>query len=163
MKKISLYTSLLLISFIGFSQEENDLSNEKSFGLGTKIIDNIGNFSAYGFDGRIQTIYFTIDLNDKIRIEPELAFSLNSGANYFEYGLGLFGKKPITKFNFLYGLRFGGNTEESGYFAPTIGGECFIIDNFSIGSEIQVMSIVRRGDSVTFTSTELVARFYFNK
>ena len=75
--------------------------------------------------------------------------------------MGAFARKPISKFNFLYGLRLGYSSNETTMIAPTVGGEYYIIKNFSIGSEVQLQGIINDGDFAVFTNSSVIVRFYF--
>ena len=152
---LTLFMSIMTINPI-FGQEK-DSTNHK-FGLGASLF----NLTEYTFESQsISSIYVTIDLSSKFRIEPTLGFSLSDGLSHYLLGVGVFGKKPIQNFNLLYGLRLGIGSSEIFFVAPTIGGEYYFIKNFSIGTEVQLRGSSNHGDFTLLTNSSVILRFYF--
>ena len=154
---LTLVFMALMISQISFGQE-NDNKKFK-FGLGASLF----NYSDYVFehdDEPINSIYMTIDIGNKFRLEPVVAFMYDAGFEAFSIGIGGFGRKSISKFNLLYGLRLGFISEGYISVAPTIGGEYYFIENFSIGSEVQLKGFYY-GELAVLTYSSVIMRFYF--
>lgn len=146
---------LLLISIINQESigQENETTGSK-FGLGVSLF----NFSWYE---EFSSIYVTIDLGKNFRIEPLVGIALEDGFEDYFLGIGAFGKKPISKFNILYGLRLGLDNDDVVLIAPAIAGEYYFIKNFSIGSEVQLRGLILHGDWYVYTNTSVLFRFYF--
>jgi hypothetical protein len=154
--------ALLIASIIVFSSssifgQENDSTRIK-FGLGASLF----NLTELTYENlSTNSIYLTIDFGSKFRVEPTIGFALSDGLSHYSIGIGAFGKKTISKFNFLYGLRLGFGDSERRYIAPTIGGEYYFIKNFSIGSEVQIRGSKDSGDWILLTNSTILIRFYF--
>lgn len=157
-------STLLLMSCI-FCFGDNVLSQEdekSQFKMGMGI--SLFNIADYEWDyesSRSNDIYVTIDLNDKFRIEPSIGFALSNYSESFSVGIGGFGKKKITDFNLLYGLRLGYNSSQILTIAPTLGGEYYFIKHFSIGCEVQLRGLIYEGELAAYTRSSLLVRFYF--
>ena len=152
---------LLLILLINQNTtgQENENTGSK-FGLGVSLF----NFTEYIYEYDYEifsSIFMTIDLGSNFRLEPLFGFSLSNGYEEYSLGIGAFGKKPMSKFNILYGLRLGFNSIETIIVAPTIGGEYYFIKNFSIGCEVQIRGLFFEGDWAVVTNTPVLFRFYF--
>jgi hypothetical protein len=152
---LAILFSLLSCNHI-FGQEDA-LPNTK-FGLGASLF----NIYDYSIDRETGTsIYMTIDLSNKLRLEPTIGFAFSEENFEFAAGIGVFGKKAISKFNTLYGLRARINSNDAIILAPTIGGEYYFIKNFSVGSEINLNGMINEGNWVIFTNAAVLVRFYF--
>jgi hypothetical protein len=156
--KILLLTLLIsVLTICPILGQEND-STDVKFGLGTSLF----NLSEYINESQsINSIYMTIDLSSKFRIEPSFGFALSDGLSQYFIGVGAFGKKTISKFNLLYGLRVGLGSSERFALAPTIGGEYYFIKKFSIGSEVQLRGSKANEDWTFLTNSSVILRFYF--
>ena len=125
-----------LLSFQTSFGQENESVNSK-FGLGVSLF----NITEH-VDEQANSIYVTINIGSKFRLEPKFGFVLYDGLEQYSIEIGAFGRKPISKFNILYGLRLGySSSNETILIAPTVGGEYYIIKNFSIGSEVSASRI----------------------
>jgi len=158
--KITLLTFLLtsLIIQKSFGQENENAGFK--FGLGVSLF-NLNEYTyEYNYEP-LNSIYMTFDLGSNFRLEPKVGFALSAGFEQYSLGIGAFGKKPISKFNILYGLRLGLHSSSTKVIAPTIGGEYYFIKNFSIGSEVQLRGILNDGDWTVFTNSYVLIRFYF--
>ncbi len=185
---IKIAVFIFLLAFISLqnlfaqAEEDNETESKSHFGLGVSLF----NLSDYTYDidfAPSNSIYFVIELGDKLRLEPSFGMVLTENLKQYSLGMGLFGKKPISKFNILYGFRFGIRINQStafvnsgGFFgggstktvfnnvmifAPTIGGEYYFIKNFSIGSEVQIRGIKSENEWITHTNSSVLLRFYF--
>jgi hypothetical protein len=156
--RITLLTCLMsLFTFHSILGQEKDSTNLK-FGLGASLF----NLTEYANEYQsINSIYMTIEIGNKFRIEPTIGFALSDGLSQYFIGIGAFCKKPISKFNLLYGLRLGIGSSERFVIAPTIGGEYYFIKNFSIGSEIQLRGSKANMDWTLLTNSSVIIRFYF--
>ncbi len=145
-----------------FAQEEEPTGTR--FGLGISLF-NVGEYLEHS--APIAPVYLTIDFSDKFRLEPIVGFNLRERFSKYSISLGAFRKVPISKFNLLYGLRvgyggLGAGNDEFFMIAPAIGGEYYFIQNFSIGSEIQIRGLKpSAGDWTAVTNTSFIVRFYF--
>jgi hypothetical protein len=159
-KQIALLT-LFLITLCTtqslFGQE--DEINHSKFGLGVTLF-NLTEY-AYESDEPNNSVYMTIDIGSKFRLEPVITFVFSDESEQYSIGIGGFGRKSISKFNILYGLRLGKSSNENKLIAPTIGGEYYFIKNFSIGSEVQLRGLHNNGDWTVFTNSSVMVRFYF--
>lgn len=151
-----------MLSFMAFfilqssySQEKENDNSDRIFGLGVSLF----NIVEYAYE-QPNSFYITINLGSKFRIEPKVGFVFSEGFEEYSLGIGAFGIKPISKFKFLYGLRVGYGSNEAALVAPTLGGEYYIIKNFSIGSEVQLQSVIDE-DVVVLTNSSVIVRFYF--
>jgi hypothetical protein len=102
-----------------------------------------------------------MNITNKFRLEPVFGFVLSDGFEQFSIGIGGFGRKNISKFNLLYGLRLGISSNDIEVIAPTLGGEYYFIKNFSIGSEIQLKGLISENDVAILTNSSVIVRFYF--
>jgi hypothetical protein len=156
--RIVLLTFLItLFSSSSILGQENDSTRVK-FGLGASLF----NLTEYAYENQsVNSIYMTIDIGSKFRIEPTIGFALSDGLSNYSFGIGAFGKKPISRFNLLYGVRLGYGSSTGLFIAPSIGGEYYFIKNFSIGSEVQLRGSVDSGDWILLTNSSVLIRFYF--
>jgi hypothetical protein len=147
-------TPFLFTSIFG---QEND-STKIKFGLGVSLF----NMSEYTYENiSTNSMYLTLDIGSRCRLEPTIGFAFADGLKHYSFGIGAFGKKRISKFNLLYGLRIGSGSSERLFIAPTIGGEYYFIRNFSLGSEVQLRGSDYKGDWILFTNSSVLIRFYF--
>lgn len=154
--KIVLMAFLLVVAFTVSYGQDNERSK---FGLGAALF----NFSDFAFEtgaSPANTVYCTMNLSNSFRLEPNIAFVQSDGLDYVSLGIGVFGKKTVSKFDLLYGARFGLNSNETFFLAPTVGGEYYFIKNFSIGSEVSLKALINEGSAI-YTSTSFLVRFYF--
>ena len=166
---IKLFNCLIMISSIAYGQ---------SFGIGINLADVM---SPYDPDN-IPTIMFPITIGSFARIEPELNLSRNSikleidnvdgETTEYEQHFGLGFLKFLSyeeeENNFYIGVRLKytmvGTNYEGAYdyddeentifgIAPTIGGEGFINEKFSIGGEVIFAYFTREDEDVDDGST----------
>jgi hypothetical protein len=149
---------LSLFAIQSVSAQEDEITYPK-FGFGVSLF-NLTEYMSTD-NGPASLIYMTMNIGKKFRLEPEFGFVLYDGLEEYTFGVGGFGRKPISKFNFLYGLRLGISSDETEFIAPTIGGEYYFIRNFSIGSEIQFKGLISPGGFGIFTNSNVIVRFYF--
>jgi hypothetical protein len=163
-----LMTLLLTQSLFG---QDNEIINPK-FGLGVSLFNLSGAESEtleYG-----NSIYFTINIGSKFRLEPTVGYISEIGDEAkYSIEIGGFGRKSISNFNILYGLRIGlmfrsrltnyysPYIEEAKIIAPTLGGEYYFIKNFSIGSEVQLKFKLEDEYRSVYTKSSVIVRFYF--
>ncbi|MCH8331354.1 MAG: hypothetical protein IH946_08220 [Bacteroidetes bacterium] len=154
---ITLLTFLLTLVTIesSFGQENENVRSK--FGLGVSLF----NLVEYTNDYPTNSIYMTIELGSNFRLEPIVGFAYLEESGFYSFSIGAFGKKPISKFNLLYGLRIGFSSGNKQHVAPTIGGEYYFIKNFSIGSEVQLRVLFNNGDLFVLTGSSVIVRFYF--
>ncbi len=141
--------------------QENE-NNGSKFGFGVHLFD-IVDHNYFNDSSPLNSVLMTIDFNDKIRLEPSVGFSVSDGFDQYSIGIGIFGKKPKQNFNILYGLRLGyysNETTKIAVISPTLGGEYFFIENFSIGCEVQLSNVLNDGDFSILTSSSVIVRFY---
>lgn len=155
---LTLVLMTLLTSQIVFGQENEN--NESKFGLGVSLFNLTEYITDYN-DVPTNSIYMTINIGSKFRLEPSVGFAFADGYEQYAVGIGGFGKKSISKFNLLYGLRLGYSNSETTTIAPTVGGEYYFIKNFSIGSEVQLRGLINNGDWALLTNSSVIVRFYF--
>jgi hypothetical protein len=162
MRKILLRLTLislpLLVTQSLFGQDDETTGSK--FGLGVTLF----NLSEYSFDNQfepINSIYMTIDIGKKFRLEPTIGFAISEGFEQYSVGVGAFGVKPMSQFKLLYGLRLAYGNAETFAVAPTVGGEYYFVKNFSIGSEVQLRGLFNDGDWVVFSNASVLVRFYF--
>lgn len=157
-KTISLIFFSILISH-SLSAQEDEINTSK-LGIGVSLF----NLTEYTYESDyepINSIYMTFDIGNKFRLEPTVGFAFSEDYQQYSIGLGAFGKKAISKFNILYGVRLGYVSGGTGVVAPTLGGEYYFIKNFSIGSEIQLKGLMNEGEWVVLTNSSVIVRFYF--
>ena len=157
---MTLLVALLAILLIPKLSDGQEIENANpKFGLGVSLF----NITEYEWDlDASSSIYTTFDINDKFRLEPTLGLEISSSNIEYSIELGTFGKKTISKFNFLYGLRLGFNSAETVIIAPAVGGEYYFIKNFSIGSEIQLRGLMLNNNNwFVVTNSSVIIRYYF--
>ena len=160
MKLRTLLLSSLILFFCTnlFSQEEKD--SEFKIGIGISLF-NIADYEWDYESAGSNDIYIPIDINDKFRIEPSVGFSISNYSEGFSAGIGGFGKSTISDFNLLYGMRFAYNSNEILTIAPTVAGEYYFINHFSLGCEVQLRGLIYGGELAAYTRSSLLVRFYF--
>jgi len=146
-----------------------------------------------------QNVYVPILIGKSFRLEPHLGIysysrereESKNNLSSFQLGIGIFPmlwrNQTILYFGGRLGLIFSSETseyedwddtweknEESGggfFFAPTIGGECFVCEKLSLGGEVQLKWLFsnwedednNKDDTLQyFTRTLFFIRFYFN-
>jgi hypothetical protein len=127
-------------------------------------------------------LYFPVQISKSLILEPAFSLIRVENIQYLALSGGLlFGKQKGNTFGY-GGVRAGlrrvsyGESDESGYgeskesdhiyFASFVGGgEYSLSENFSLGVEGKLTSLFSDGrhgaDSLTFTSSEFIARYYF--
>ncbi len=151
---------ILLITQSLFGQEDENENKNSKFGLGVSLF-NLTEFVYENDNGPTNSIYLTIDIGSKFRLEPIVGFTISNRFEQYAIGIGGFGRKSISKFDLLYGLRLELSSNETKVIAPTIGGEYYFIKNFSIGSEVQLRGRINDEDWYVFTNSSVIVRFYF--
>jgi hypothetical protein len=144
-------------------------------------------------------IYVPILIRSKFRIEPELGWFRSSQSGditeysftSFRYGLGIFSATQKQKMHLYYGLRLGinrtsisyksaefflsneGTSKTDFFIGPSLGGEYFFSDHFTLGGEAQLNYISigqfdgdrspsnEVSESAWATRTLLFLRWYF--
>jgi hypothetical protein len=149
------FSLLTLLTFQSSFGQENENAKSK-FGLGASLF----NLTEH-IDEQANSIYVTINIGTKFRLEPKFGFIIHDGFEQYLIEMGAFIRKPISKFNFLYGIRLGYSSIETTMIAPTIGGEYYIIKNFSIGSEVQLQGLINSRNFAVLTNSSVIVRFYF--
>ncbi|MBN2103560.1 hypothetical protein JW835_05910 [bacterium] len=138
----------------------------------------------FGADLDKYRFYFPLYMNDNLKIEPEFELSYSKHGNYshidFEIGTGIFYIINYQRLISYFGLRTGfsynkqQHINEYGFIlSPAIGGECFIIDRFSVGVELLLKYVHSDGETEYYideiqdikirrlnTFTYLIVRFY---
>ena len=150
----------LLMSLTAFQTSYGQEESGSKIGLGASLF----NYTDYAYVNGYSvsnSIYVTFDFDNKFRFEPSFGFTITNSDSYYSVSLGAFGKKTISQFNFLYGLRLGVNKNEIFSIAPTIGGEYYFIKHFSIGSEVQLKGLINNGNYAVVTNSSVIVRFYF--
>jgi hypothetical protein len=160
-KRIASFAVILMAILTSHSLfgQESQIHGTK-LGIGVSLLNLTE--QVYEFDDEpTNTIYITMDIGRKFRFEPIIGFAFTDGANHYSFGFGGFGRKTISKFNILYGLRLALNSNQSRIFASTIGGEYYFIKNFSIGSEVQLTGSFNDAAWAIYTKSSVMIRFYF--
>ena len=145
-----------LSSHFLFAQELK--STQSKFGIGVSFfnLSEYLNESSFG-----NSIYLTINTKNNFRLEPTIGFSFSKDLSKYYLGLGAFKFKDISNLRILTGIRLGLTDKSRFDIAPTLGGEYYLKDHFSIGSEIQLRGTYEKGDFTIFTNTLVLVRFYF--
>lgn len=150
-----------IFSHCVFSQDQDsEMDLGRKIGLGASLF----NVTEYSYEFQFNpsnTIFLTVDFDEKIRIEPTLSFVIADEDDYFSFGIGAFRRHILSKFNILYGGRIGIGTNDTYSFAPTIGAEYYFIRNFSLGTEMQIRAIRSESDWYLITQTSAIIRFYW--
>lgn len=158
MKKHTLLLIIMLVlSSLLFGQESSGKLSK--FGFGSSFF-NLSDLYVSDYD-LTNSIYLTMDFGYSFRLEPVFNFIIDEGMEQYSFGLGVFGLKEKEKFKIIYGSRVAIGSNEIFELSPTIGGEYYFIENFSLGSEIQLRGLSSDGDWVFITNTSIIVRFYF--
>lgn len=169
------YTKLLIITYLIFSfsnsaMAQGEPESKLKVGIGVSLF----NYADIYYEDELEaltSIHIPLDFKG-VRIEP--SFGLVTGKiseTKLDFGLGAFIKSNIERFNVLYGLRLGIITGDLGFgggnyksIAPTVGGEYFLHDKFSIGCEAQLKGIVfyhyYTTSTLLYTNGVIMVRFY---
>jgi hypothetical protein len=151
---------LLLIPMVTHSYCQDSTKNDFKIGIGVALF-NIADLEYFYYPDASQTIHVPIDFNKRYRIEPYLGFSISSVQGQFSVGIGAFRKFSKPKFHTYTGFRSGYAIDGIITIAPTVGGEYFFIENFSIGSEIQLRAYFTEDETSVHTNALILVRFYF--
>lgn len=170
--KFGIIGILIVFTFIeknSFAQSENKLK----IGLGIEFpisewIDHEYEYWQYP----LNSFYIPIDIKSKIRIEPKFGITIirhEWASNLspwtfpeFLLEIGILKINSFNKFNLLYGFRGGYTTAVANFtFAPTISGEYFLHERFSLGTEVQTKFYYNFDKFVFLTKTYAVVRYYF--
>lgn len=152
---------VMLITFSNslFAQDDEQIIPPK-FGVGSSLF-NLTDL-VWGFQSEpYESVLLTFNLGKRFRLEPTVGFAIGSGYQTYSGGIGAFYRKPFSKFNMLYGLRVGYNTEQIKLLAPTLSGEYYFHKRISIAGEMQLRWLHYDGEGVVLTSSSAVFRFYF--
>jgi hypothetical protein len=155
-KTLVTFILIVILSQYLLSQE---LKNPQSkIGIGVSFF----NLTEYLFESSVgNTIYLTINRKNNFRLEPSLGFSFTDNQSKFIFGVGAFKQKELTRLNLLTGIRLGLSDSKIYFIAPTLGGEYFFDEHFSLGSEIQIRGSFKRRDFKLLSNTSIMLRFYF--
>lgn len=154
--------TLLIFIVIGLSTQslfaQEVKSNQNKFGLGVSLfnLSEYLNESSFG-----NSIYLTINTKNNFRLEPTIGFSFSKNQSKYVLGLGVFKLKDLSNLKLITGIRLGLSNDNIYVIAPTLGGEYYFNEHFSIGSEIQLRGTFERGDFTFLTNTLVIVRFYF--
>lgn len=164
MKKIVLFSLLILLGINGFSQERVD--NIK-VGLGTSLFNLNESFTNVFFLNNSSPIYVSMLYKDKFRVESiinlTIANSDDSGilSSRGSIALGVDWFHPLyEKTAIYYGPRIGYNTNKTKLINTHIGGEYDFYKNFTISTEIGFNYIMEYTNYLQTTSS-IILRFYF--
>lgn len=152
---------LCVLLFVGNQKsftQESEHSGSK-VGIGVNLF-NVTEFEYYYFYTAFGTIYVPIDIGNKFRLEPSFGIATLTGYEEYCLAFGVFGKKNYSKFDLLFGSRFGYNSNEYILVGPAIGGEYYFVKNFSLGAEAQALGLINGGLEI-ITNTNIFVRFYF--
>lgn len=154
-------TLLIIILIEIFSQKlfsQDYKTTPNIFGLGVTIFS----LSEYLYESSLgNSIYLTINFKHNFRFEPTFGFSFTDSQSKYICGLGVFKQKDLLKLKLLTGIRFGMSDDIIYYIAPTLGGEYFFDEHFSLGNEIQLRGTSKRGNFRLSSNTSVLLRFYF--
>ena len=86
--------ALFLISLSQISAQKFEIYYSK-FGFGTSLF-NLTEY-AYDFDyEHANSIYMTLEINNKVRLEPNMGIVFSEGFELTSFGIGIFIKKNLT-------------------------------------------------------------------
>ena len=157
MKKTHLvFLIIVLSSYCLYAQEAK--SHQRNFGIGVSLfnLSEYLNESSFG-----NSIYLTINTKRNFRLEPTFGFIFSKSHSKYVLGIGAFKFKDISNLRILTGIRLGLSDGNIIAIAPSLGGEYYFNDHFSVGSEVQLRGTFERGDFTFLTNTLVLARFYF--
>ena len=191
------FSVLILLIWNNVYTQEPPPQKKTQVGIGVSITDIKDLFQYIEGAGPPATeIFIPINISPTLRIEPEIGFFQSSSENEnfksssksFSFGLGIFRMNLKDGINLYYGARLGltrtsssfeysyngsATDEQSveGFFiAPTVGGEYFLNNSFTLGGEAQLRYASSSGKdeddeemttSTTATRALLFIRFYF--
>ncbi|MCK4359769.1 MAG: outer membrane beta-barrel protein [Candidatus Cloacimonetes bacterium] len=169
--------------------QESTQQKQVQFGLGIGISDIKDITQLFTDAGIAPQVFLPINISSKFRIEPGIAYfqtssertNYESSSKIFSIGLGIFPMTPKGAINIYYGARIGFihatssyksggsySSEESGngfYVAPTIGGEYYLSNSFTLGGEAQLRYVSYKekdeDDDEESTSTLMGTRTIF--
>jgi hypothetical protein len=155
-KTLLIFIVIGLSSYCLFAQELK--STQSKFGIGVSLfnLSEYLNESSFG-----NSIYLTINTKNNFRFEPTIGFTFSKDRSKYVLELGAFKLKDISNLRLLTGIRLGLSDGNIFVIAPSLGGEYYFNEHFSIGSEIQLRGTFERGDFTLLTNTLLLVRFYF--
>jgi len=186
MKNTKLRFAILLLTVLfsvqtTFAQEKEkkEKNSKVVFGLGMSFF-NLSNLTYSNTNVPSESIYLIFNIGNKLRIEPSIGLAFSEDSKQYNPGIGVFGKKTISKFNILYGVRFNmginqytstnysywnstttTTTDKTFGVSPTIGGEYSFIKNFSLGAEVKFSALNSNDEWLSFTNSSVLIRFYF--
>jgi hypothetical protein len=157
MKKAHLILIILVLSCHYLCAQEVK-SPQRKFGIGVSLfnLSEYLNESSFG-----NSIYLTLNTKGNFRFESTFGFVFSKSQSKYSLGLGAFKFKDLSDFRILSGIRLGLSDGNVIAIAPSLGGEYYFNDHFSIGSEIQLRGTLDNSDFRFFTNTLVLARFYF--
>jgi len=145
--------------------QESTQQKQVQFGLGVGIADIRDIIQLFSDAGIAPQVFLPINISPKFRIEPGIGYfqtssertNWESSSKTLSLGLGIFPMTLKGDINFYYGARLGlmhvtssykeshngysYSDEASGngfYIAPTIGGEYYLSNSFTLGGEAQL-------------------------
>jgi hypothetical protein len=157
MKKTHLVLMIIVLSSnCLYAQEAKSL--QRNFGIGVSLfnLSEYLNESSFG-----NSIYLTINTKSNFRLEPTFGFIFSKSQSKYVMGLGAFKFKDFSNLRMLTGIRLGFSDGNVFTIAPSLGGEYYFSDHFSVGSEVQLRVTIENGDFTFLTNTLVLARFYF--
>lgn len=157
MKKTHLVLMIIVLSSNCLYAQEAK-SHQRNFGVGVSLfnLSEYLNESSFG-----NSIYLTINTKSNFRIEPTFGFIFSKNQSKYVLGLGAFKLKDISNLRIVTGLRLGFSDGNVFAIAPSLGGEYYFNDHFSVGSEVQLRGTFDNGDFTFLTNTLVLVRFYF--
>ena len=167
MKSKSVFVLFLFSCFFGISNSGYSIENKTRIGFGTTIENlfvrhNEPQVYQLNYATPMSTFRLPIFIKSKFKIEPELAiWSYKTDSKYsestyltFRYGCGIYLTKNFIKTSIYLGPRFAVNhaiftnnnknnpnidySKNDVAFGLSVGGEYFLSEHFSLGSEIQL-------------------------
>lgn len=159
------YFTLLTLVFTLFFNDQlvaqektDDEPKTVKFGLGVSFF-NLTDVLNENFP--VSTIYLTADLGKILRIEPSFKLAISEFNRQYEIGAGVFGKRTLPKFNMLYGARFAYSNDKVTTIAPTLGGEYYFSDHFSLSGEAQLKTLIVEKQWLIYSNANIILRYYF--
>ena len=142
MKKTVLFLSITFLCTTKSFSQENQI-NLKKFGVGISHAFNFMEVYNFEYPMDLNKIVFPININNRIRVEPEISGAYNSFFDEFWVSVGsaVYFQKQHEKINILYGVNSGVSMSDWSFTlnaAPTVGLEYFLSSQFSFGAEIQL-------------------------
>ena len=163
---VIIFTTFFCSNSIGQTNESQDESHElRTFGVGINLKPDI--FRGFYYYETPSKFLFTLNIKDKLRIEPEFGFSTKSQSRESgleddiiknNIGIGIYGIKSINKILITYGIKYNhfsynrdreDNTtiryEHKAYgIGPSFGVECLLGKHFSVGTGFGVIYMNRK-------------------